>query len=123
MAKKVLVVDDEEYLLELVAVNLEPAGFEVIKAANGQEGLKKTITERPDLLVLDVRMPGLDGFEVCRQLKANPATKDIPVIFLSAYAQETDLKKGYSLGAEVYMKKPFDVEELVRTVKKILNVP
>ena len=120
--RRVLVTDDEEYLIELLDVNLKPAGFEVLKAYDGEEGLNKAITERPDLMILDVRMPGMDGYEVCRRLKANDATKDIPILMLSAYVQEADIKKGLSLGAVAYLKKPFNVQDLIRTVKQILGM-
>jgi len=120
--RRILVTDDEEYLIELLDVNLRPAGFEVLKAYDGEEGLNKAITERPDLMILDVRMPGMDGYEVCRRLKANDATKAIPILMLSAYVQEADIKKGLSLGAVAYLKKPFNVQDLIRTVKQILGM-
>jgi DNA-binding response OmpR family regulator len=119
--KKVLVVDDEEYLVELLSVNLEVAGFNVVKAYDGEQGLKQTEAERPDIIILDIRMPGVDGFEVCRRLKADPTTKNIPIIMLSAYVQQADINKGLSLGAETYIKKPFDVQNLIDTVNQILK--
>jgi DNA-binding response OmpR family regulator len=121
--RRILVTDDEEYLIELLDVNLRPAGFEVLKAYDGEEGLNKAITERPDLMILDVRMPGMDGYEVCRRLKANDTTKDIPILMLSAYVQEADIKKGLSVGAVAYLKKPFNVQDLIRAVKQILGMP
>ncbi len=120
--KKVLVIDDERALAELLQVNLELEGFVVSKAYSGIEGLNKLPTEKPDIIMLDVRMPGLDGFEICRRLKADPATKDIPVIMLSAFAQQTDIQKGMDAGATDYVKKPFDVVKVVDLIKKILHV-
>lgn len=120
--KKVLVVDDEEFLVELLAVNLQPAGFNVIKAYNGEDGLKKTQDEKPDLVILDIRMPGMDGLEVCRRLKSDDKTRQIPVLMLSAFAQDKDIKKGLDAGAEDYVKKPFDVLDLLVKVKQMLSM-
>ncbi len=120
--KKVLVIDDERALAELLQVNLELEGFLVAKAHSGIEGLNKLPTEKPDIIMLDVRMPGLDGFEICRRLKADPATKPIPVIMVSAFAQQTDIQKGLDAGAADYVKKPFDVVKVVELIKKTLNI-
>ncbi len=120
--KKVLVIDDERALAELLQVNLELEGFVVSKAFSGIEGLNKLPTEKPDIIMLDVRMPGLDGFEICQRLKTDPVTKDIPVILVSAFAQQTDIQKGLDAGAADYIKKPFDVVQVVQTIKKILNI-
>jgi DNA-binding response OmpR family regulator len=120
MGNRILVVDDEAALVELLAVNLELEGFQVARAHDGEEGLSAAVSERPDVVLLDVRMPGIDGFEVCRRLKESPATKDIPVIMVSAYAQPADVERGFLLGAADYVKKPFDVTELVPRIRAVL---
>ncbi len=118
---KILIIDDESTLVELLQVNFEFEGFSVSKAADGIEGQEKIRRELPDLILLDVRMPELDGFELCRRLKEDPATRDIPVVMVSAYAQQAQVERGLAAGAAAYIKKPFDVMELVETVKKILK--
>jgi DNA-binding response OmpR family regulator len=121
MSKKILVVDDEKYLVELLTVNLEPEGFRVIKAFDGETGLDKSLAEKPDLVILDVRLPGMDGYEVCRRIKAQDATRQIPVILLSAYAQDQDIRKGLDVGAQAYIKKPFDVMDFIDMVCRLLQ--
>jgi DNA-binding response OmpR family regulator len=120
--KKVMVVDDEKSLAELLEVNLMFEGFQVTKAFSGVESLNKIPDEHPDIIILDVRMPGLDGFEVCRRLKASEETKNIPVVMVSAFAQEDDINKGLSVGAAAYVKKPFDITKLIETIRQILKL-
>src|SRR5919206_1679844 len=102
MPKKILAVDDERHIVRLVEVNLARAGYNVVTAFDGREALQKVESEKPDLVVLDVMMPYMDGFEVLRNLKANPATAEIPVIMLTSKAQDEDLFHGYKTGADAY---------------------
>jgi DNA-binding response OmpR family regulator len=122
-ATKVMVIDDEKSLAELLEVNLQFEGFSVTKASSGVEGLNIIENDHPDIIILDVRMPGLDGFEVCQRLKKNDETRHIPVVMVSAYAQEADIQKGLDAGAAAYIKKPFDVLHVVETIRKILKIP
>lgn len=109
---KILVVDDEENIRKLVKYNLILDGFEVVLAVDGKDGLDKAISEKPDLILLDIMMPEIDGLEVCSRLKKNPETRDIPIFMLSAKGQMQDLEDAYEMGADNYITKPFDVEKL-----------
>jgi two-component system alkaline phosphatase synthesis response regulator PhoP len=119
--KKILAVDDEKHIVRLVQVNLERAGYEVVTANDGKEALQKVQDENPDLLVLDVMMPYMDGFEVLQNLRRNPATRDIPVIMLTAKAQDADVFKGWQSGVDCYLTKPFNPMELLSFVKRIFD--
>jgi two-component system alkaline phosphatase synthesis response regulator PhoP len=119
--KKVLVAEDEPDIRGLVAFSLQYAGFVVVEALNGEEAIRKAEEEQPDLILLDVRMPKMNGYEACRQLKSQESTKHIPVIFLSARGQEAEIKHGLELGAEEYILKPFAPDELYRRVETILH--
>ena len=122
MAKKrILVVDDEKHIVRLVQLNLERAGYEVITAYDGLEALEKVQSEHPDMIVLDVMMPRLDGFETLRRLRANPETAEIPVIMLTAKSQEQDIFTGWQSGADCYLTKPFNPMELLTFVKRIFE--
>jgi two-component system alkaline phosphatase synthesis response regulator PhoP/two-component system response regulator VicR len=121
MARKILAVDDEKHIVRLVQVNLERQGYEVVTANDGKEALKKVEEERPDLLVLDVMMPYMDGFEVLQNLRRNPETRDIPVIMLTAKAQDADVFKGWQSGVDCYLTKPFNPMELISFVKRIFG--
>ncbi len=116
-SKRILVADDDPVILRLVEVNLGLEGFEVETASGGELALRKAEDVAPDLIVLDVMMPGLDGWEVCRRLKADEDTADIPVIFLSARSQEDDRRHGMELGVVAYVTKPFDPTKLVELVR------
>jgi two-component system, OmpR family, alkaline phosphatase synthesis response regulator PhoP len=118
---KVLAVDDERHIIRLVQINLERAGYEVVTAADGREGLEKVVAERPDLIVMDVMMPHMDGFEALHHLKADPTTRDIPVIMLTAKAMDTDVYEGWRSGADCYLTKPFNPRELVDFIHRILT--
>jgi CheY-like chemotaxis protein len=115
MKKKILVIDDEADIREIVRIYLEEEGCEVIEASNGQEGILKAQSERPDLIVLDIMLPGINGFEVAKHLKDDPNTQDIPVIILSVLAQDSQ----YRQGILDYISKPFRQEDLVATVRRI----
>ncbi len=121
MARKILAVDDEKNIVRLVQVNLERQGYEVVTANDGKEALEKVESERPDLVVLDVMMPYMDGFEVLQNLRRNSATRDIPVIMLTAKAQDADVFKGWQSGVDCYLTKPFNPIELVSFVKRIFS--
>ena len=121
MAKKILAVDDEKHIVRLVQVNLERAGYEVVTANDGKEALEKVESETPDLVVLDVMMPYMDGFEVLQNLRRNPSTRDIPVIMLTAKAQDQDVFKGWQSGVDCYLTKPFNPIELLAFVKRIFD--
>ena len=118
---RVLVADDDEDILSLVAFRLERSGFEVLKACDGAEALRLATDEIPDLAVLDVMMPKLDGYEVTRRMRANETTSGIPVILLTARAQESDVAAGFEAGADDYVKKPFSPQELGTRVQAILD--
>lgn len=121
MPKKILAVDDEKHIVRLVQVNLERAGYQVVTANDGKEALQKVADENPDLVVLDVMMPYMDGFEVLQNLRRNPSTRDIPVIMLTAKAQDADVFKGWQSGVDCYLTKPFNPMELLSFVKRIFD--
>jgi phosphate regulon transcriptional regulator PhoB len=117
----ILVIDDEKDLIELVRYNLEKDGFDVIAATDGQSGLEVVKKHRPDLVVLDLMMPGMDGLQICKQLRSDPRTGRIPVIMLTAKATEADRIVGLELGADDYITKPFSPREVVARVKAVLR--
>jgi DNA-binding response OmpR family regulator len=117
---RILVVDDEPEAVELVEFNLRQAGYAVVTAADGAETLKKVRSQTPDLIVLDVMLPEMNGFEICKTLRSDPATAKIPVIMLTAKAAEIDRVLGLELGADDYLTKPFSPRELLLRIKKIL---
>lgn len=121
MPKKILAVDDERHIVRLVEVNLQRAGYEVVTAYDGREALEKVKAENPDLVVLDVMMPYMDGFEVLKHLKADPTTAEIPVIMLTAKAQDADVFRGWQSGVDCYLTKPFNPMELLTFVKRIFD--
>ncbi|MEI7834569.1 MAG: response regulator [bacterium] len=121
MPKKVLACDDERHIVRLIQVNLERAGYEVVTAFDGREALKKIDEEHPDMVVLDVMMPYMDGFETLKHIRANPATRNLPVIMLTAKAQDQDVFQGYSHGVDIYLTKPFNPMELLTFVKRIFT--
>jgi DNA-binding response OmpR family regulator len=117
----ILVIDDEKDLVELVRYNLEKEGFDVIAAADGKAGLDIALRHRPDLVLLDWMMPGVDGLEVCRQLRADARTARIPVLMLTAKAAEPDRVVGLEMGADDYVSKPFSPRELAARVRALLR--
>ncbi len=120
MPVKILVCDDERHIVRLIQVNLERQGWEVVTAFDGKEGLEKIRAEKPNLVVLDVMMPYMDGFEVLKSLRREPDTEALPVIMLTAKAQDKDVFEGYHYGADMYLTKPFNPMELVTFVKRII---
>jgi len=121
MAKTILVVDDERHIVRLVQVNLERAGYEVATAYDGVEAIEAVQSELPDMIIMDVMMPRMDGFEALKELRANEQTKDIPVIMLTAKAQDADIFKGWSSGVDSYLTKPFNPRELLAFVDRIFQ--
>jgi CheY-like chemotaxis protein len=119
---KILVAEDETDIRELVAFSLiNIGGFQVVKAKNGAEAVEKARVEIPDLILMDVRMPQMTGYEACAKLKEIPETKDIPVVFLSAKGQEQEIQQGIEVGAEEYILKPFAPDVLTEKVREILQ--
>ena len=121
MNPKILVADDEPDVLNLVSANLRAAGFEVLKAEDGSSALACARSQSPQLLVLDLMLPGMSGLEICRSLKADPVTSGIPIIMLTAKAEEVDRIVGLELGADDYVTKPFSPRELVLRIKSVLR--
>jgi CheY-like chemotaxis protein len=118
----VLVAEDERDIRELIVITLETHGLtDVIQAWNGEEAVAKATAQRPDLILMDVRMPKMTGYEACEVLKGDPKTRDIPVVFLSAKGQDNEIKRGIELGAAEYILKPFAPDELYLRVAEILK--
>ncbi len=118
---KILIAEDERDIRELVNFSLQFGGFAVVQAANGAEAVDQAQKELPDLILMDVRMPKMTGYEACRQMKSMPELRDIPVVFLSAKGQETEIQTGLEAGAEEYILKPFAPDELVKQVQAVLD--
>ncbi len=122
MSKKtILVVDDERDIVELIDYNLTRAGYAVLRAFDGQAALSRARSDQPDLIILDLMLPGIDGVDVCRQLKASEATAGIPIIMLTARTEEADIVLGLELGADDYVTKPFSPRVLVSRVRAVLR--
>ena len=119
--KKILLVDDEKDLVYAVKLQLEENDFEVIVAYDGQEALDKARKEKPNLIILDVMLPKIDGYKICRMLKFDEKYKKIPLIMFTARVQEADEKTGYAVGADAYVTKPFDSQALLDQIKKLLE--
>lgn len=117
----ILAVDDEVHILELISFNLKAAGYHVVTALTGEEALKRCEVEKPSLVLLDIMLPGIDGQEVCRRLKGDRTTSNIPIIMLTARGDEVDKILGLELGADDYITKPFSVRELAARVKSLLR--
>lgn len=120
--KKILVVDDEELTTELAKTFLEKHGFNVIIAFDGEEGLSKAQAENPDLILLDVMLPTMDGFEVCKKLKESDNFKNTPILMFTAKGLSSDIEKGRAVGADEYIIKPFSGKALVATIRKHLGM-
>jgi DNA-binding response OmpR family regulator len=118
---KILVADDERDIRDLISITLEFAGHQVITAANGEEAVIEAKKIKPDLILLDVRMPRVDGYEACRQIKEDPNLKEVPVIFLSAKGQNSEISKGLEVGADEYILKPFSPVDLTNKINQILS--
>ncbi len=118
---RILVTDDEPNIVRLIQVNLERQGFQVETANNGAQALEKIRANRPDLLVSDVMMPEMDGFELLSHIRRDPVLENLPVIMLTAKAQDRDVLEGYTRGADMYLTKPFNPIELVTFAKRLLQ--
>lgn len=121
MTKKVLIVDDEPNIAISVDFLMRREGFEVLVAHDGEEGLALIRSDRPDLVVLDIMMPKLDGFEVCKAVRADPTLAGMRIVMLTAKGRAAEIEKGLSLGADAYIPKPFSTRELVAKVKELLG--
>lgn len=121
MNKKILVVEDEQDMRELIALRLNTSGYEVMTAADGEEGMEKLAQARPDLIILDLMLPGIGGYELCWRLKGDKAYYNIPILIFSARAGDLDKLMGNQCGADGYVTKPFDGEVLVNRIEKLLK--
>ena len=118
--KKVLIVEDEESLLKLESILLTSKGYDVRGVSNGQEALDAIAEEKPDLVLLDIMLPEIDGFEVCQRVKDDPETRDIPVIMLTAKKSREDMARGEKVGADWYITKPFKSVMVIETIQRFL---
>ncbi|HUN55974.1 MAG TPA: response regulator [Smithella sp.] len=118
---KILIVDDEKDIVELISYNLEKEGFSTVKAYDGISVFDIIATKKPDLLILDLLLPGMNGLDICKKVRANPATADLPIIMLTAKGDELDKVIGLEIGADDYITKPFSVKELVARVRTVLR--
>ena len=121
MAKTVLIVDDESYIVKSLSFVMNNAGFETGSASDGEEALQKVDEMVPDLVILDVMMPKLDGFEVCKAIRANPAWSSIKIIMLTAKGRDSEREKGLALGADDYLTKPFSTRDILKRVQEMMN--
>ena len=119
--KRILLVDDERDMVFAVKLQLEAEGFDVLTAADGQEALDKARRENPDLIILDLMLPKMDGYKVCRMLKFDKKYKKIPIIIFTARIQQSDEKLGYEVGADVYLTKPFEPKTLLAKIQELLK--
>jgi len=120
MSKRILVIEDDPASLRLMQYILEHKGYEVLTAVNGLDGLKKARSEEPDLVILDVMLPGMDGFDICYHLRAEPQTAKLPILMLSAKAREVDRDTGLKVGADYYITKPVAPAEIISNVEALL---
>jgi len=118
---KILIAEDEPDIRDLVAFTLRFAGYEVVTGTNGEEAVQIAKKESPDLILLDVRMPRMTGYEACKHIKADTSLKDVPIVFLSAKGQESEIQSGMEAGAEEYLLKPFAPDQLTERVRTILS--
>ena len=118
---RILIAEDERDIRELIIFTLEFGGFQVLSATNGEEAVELARQHRPDLIILDVRMPKMTGYEACRLLKSQEETRSITVVFLSAKGQEAEIRQGMEAGADAYILKPFAPDELIQQVRAILD--
>ena len=117
---KILIAEDEHDIRDLITFTLSYAGYDVIEASNGEEAYTLAQEQQPNLVLMDVRMPRMTGYDACRALKANESTRDIPVVFLSAKGQESEVQTGLEVGATDYILKPFSPDQLIKRVSEIL---
>lgn len=123
MNTRILIIEDDQGVIEALRIRLEANNYEISVARDGLEGLDKARSEKPDLIILDIMLPKMDGFKVCRMLKFDEKFKNIKIIILSAKVQKLDVERGKEVGADAYITKPFKSEELLATIKDLLNKP
>lgn len=121
MTKKILIVDDESNIVISIEFLVKQAGYELEIARNGEEALEKVASFQPDLILLDVMMPKINGFEVCRRVREKPEWRDLKIVMLTAKGRDVEVAKGLALGADTYIIKPFSTKELMAEVKRMLN--
>ena len=121
MAKKILIIEDDRNSTRLAEYTLQQAGYEIITASEGIEGLRKALAEHPDLIILDIMLPGLDGYEVCHRLRQKPETATLPILMISAKAHQEDKDTGFRAGADDYLTKPVDPLEMLAKVNALLS--
>jgi DNA-binding response OmpR family regulator len=119
--KKVLIIEDEPDILDVVRLALVPDGYQILAATTGEKALEMAVTDPPDLILLDIMLPGRSGLDVCQQLKNDPHTQEIPIIILTARALDSDIQAGYQAGCDEYIVKPFDVLSLAERVREFLE--
>ncbi|WP_028974018.1 response regulator [Spirochaeta cellobiosiphila] len=117
----ILIVEDDADILELIAYNLEAQGYKVLRAGNGENGLRQAKEKEPDLVILDIMLPGIDGLDVCRTIKSTPETGNIPIIMLTAKSEDSDIITGLELGADDYIAKPFSPNILIARIRAVLR--
>jgi DNA-binding response OmpR family regulator len=122
MTKKILVVDDEPAIARLVKMSLSYEGYNVRTATDGFEAMETVANWKPELLVLDIMMPGMSGYEVCKEIKKNPETNNVKIIFLTARGATSDAEEGFEAGGDEYVVKPFDPEQLADKIKELIGV-
>jgi CheY-like chemotaxis protein len=118
---RILICDDDPVILRLLQVNLELEGYDVLLAQHGQQAIEVATAEKPDLIILDIMMPRLDGYQTAERLRSQDETRAIPIVFLSARAQQSDIDRGRTFGVQAYLTKPFDPSELLDVVERILD--
>ena len=121
MPKKVLIAEDHEFMIKVLGFNLNQEGYDVIVAKNGNDAIELIQNESPDLILLDIMMPGKNGYEVCKIIKANEKTASIPILMVSALGQKADAEKGIKAGAEDFITKPFSPKALISKIKSIID--
>ena len=119
--KKVLVVDDEAFIRKMIEVRLKDAGFSVVEAQNGHEALEKVLSEKPSVIIMDVMMPGMDGFQACEMIRGTPEISDTPILMLTARGQMIDMERAMALGVREYITKPFSPRKLTEKVIDMLG--
>jgi len=119
--KKILVVDDDPYILMSLEFLMKKNGFDVMVARNGTEALEIVEKQVPDIVLLDIMMPDVDGYAICKHIKSSKKLKEAKVVFMSAKSKETDIQKGYDLGASLYVTKPFSTRQLLKQVQDLIN--
>jgi DNA-binding response OmpR family regulator len=121
--KSILIIDDHGALRYILSFDLQKKGYKTLTAGNGEKGIEIAAAEKPDIILLDAMMPGIDGFETCRRLKLNDTTKNIPIVMVTAKSQRKDVLEGLQSGATSYMVKPFKFEELYNKIVEIIGPP